>query len=110
MLAKDKGVHREVESKGSRRQNPGLTNRNCIQGQSESDKVAIQPKVRYCPGVRMVDAAGIWDESYRFYPGRSHGRADVFFSEVRSKACREKSAEAITPITIDRLRQAGYVF
>ncbi|MGK7395019.1 MAG: hypothetical protein ACNS62_10615 [Candidatus Cyclobacteriaceae bacterium M3_2C_046] len=49
-------------------------------------------------GVRMVDAAGIWDESYRSYQGRSDGPADVF-SEVRSKACREKSAEAIAPIT-----------
>jgi len=29
-LAKGKGVHCEVESEGSRRQNPGLTNRNCI--------------------------------------------------------------------------------
>ena len=30
--AKDKGVHREVESEGSRRQTSGLTDRNPIQG------------------------------------------------------------------------------
>jgi len=43
-----------------------------------------------------VDAAVIWDEGYRSYPGRSHGRG-VGSSETRSKACREKSAEAIVP-------------
>lgn len=31
------------------------------------------------------------------YHGRSHGRADVFFSEAWSKACREKSAEVKVP-------------
>jgi len=31
-LAKGKGVHREVESEGSRRQNLGLTKRNFIKG------------------------------------------------------------------------------
>ncbi|HQA50398.1 MAG TPA: hypothetical protein PLT89_06815, partial [Syntrophomonadaceae bacterium] len=31
-IAKGKGVHREVESEGSRRQTSGLTNRNHIEG------------------------------------------------------------------------------
>jgi hypothetical protein len=41
-----------------------------------------------------VNAAGIWDESYRSYPGRSHGRVETEY-ETRSKTCHEKSAEAI---------------
>jgi hypothetical protein len=39
-LAKGKGVHCEVESERSRRQNPGLTNRNCIQGIYKPDEFA----------------------------------------------------------------------
>jgi len=50
VLAEGKGVHREVESEGSRRQIPGLTNRNCIEGQREPEEVAIQTKIQYCPG------------------------------------------------------------
>jgi hypothetical protein len=42
----------------------------------------------------MVNVTGGWDESYRSYLGRSYGRTDIIF-EVWSKACREKSAEAI---------------
>ena len=34
LLAEDKGVHREMESEGSRRQNPEPTNRKCIVGMS----------------------------------------------------------------------------
>jgi hypothetical protein len=49
-LAKGKGVHREVESEGSRRQNPDLTNRNFIKGQRLPDKFAIQNEVLICPG------------------------------------------------------------
>lgn len=33
-IADGKGVHREVESEGSPRQNSGLTNRNHIRGES----------------------------------------------------------------------------
>ena len=44
----------------------------------------------------MVNAAGIWDESYRSYPGRSHGRVETEY-ETRSKVCHEKSADAIVP-------------
>src|SRR5690606_39770745 len=54
------------------------------------------------PRVHMVNAAGMWDESYLSYPGRSHGRADVFFFGWTANNCREKSAEAIVP----RLRAA----
>ncbi len=44
-LAKGKGVHREVESEGSRRQSPGLTDRNCIQGLLGLDEFAKQNEV-----------------------------------------------------------------
>ena len=47
--------------------------------------------------VTGVNEADRWDESNRSYPGRSHGRG-VRQSETRSKACREKSAEAIVPV------------
>jgi len=41
--------------------------------------------------------AGIWDEGYLSYHGRSHGRVETAY-EARSKACHEKSAEAIVPL------------
>ena len=49
LLAKDKGVHREVESEGSRRQNLGLTNRNRIEGVFGTDEFPTQNEVQYCP-------------------------------------------------------------
>ena len=52
-------------------------------------------------GDNMVDATGIWDESYRSYPGRSHGRADVFFGST-DNSCREKSAE----VSVSRTKQS----
>ena len=48
-LAKDKGVHCEVESEGSRRQSLGLRNTNYIQGLLKSDEFAIQNKVQHYP-------------------------------------------------------------
>ena len=51
----------------------------------------------------MVDAAGIWDESHRSYPGRSHGRVETEY-ETWSKACHEKSAEAIVPGNLTSIR------
>lgn len=42
----------------------------------------------------MVNVAGRWDESYRSYLGRSHGRVKTMY-EARSKACHEESAETI---------------
>ena len=56
MLAKDKGVHREVESEGSLRQTLELTNRNRILGVSNRDEIAFEIKVRYCTEVRGVYA------------------------------------------------------
>jgi hypothetical protein len=43
------------------------------------DKFAKQNKVRKLPGYCGVNDADIWDEGYKSYRGRSHGRVDVFF-------------------------------
>ena len=44
-IAKGKGVHREVESEGSRRQKSGLTDRNCIEANMYG-KTANEVKAR----------------------------------------------------------------
>ena len=47
----------------------------------------------------MVNVADRWKERLRSYPGRSHGRVKTEY-EARSKACHEKSAEAVVPIQL----------
>ena len=42
----------------------------------------------------MVNVAVRWDESYRSYLGRSHGRVETMY-DTRSKAYREKPADVI---------------
>ncbi|EHA6122608.1 hypothetical protein JL981_11705, partial [Staphylococcus pseudintermedius] len=49
LLAKDKGVHCEVESEGSRTQTLALTNRNIILRLCRMDESAEQDEVRYYP-------------------------------------------------------------
>ncbi len=61
-LAEGKGVHREVESEGSRRQSPALRNTNRIR-QNRLDKAAKQAEVQRLHGRRDVNAAERWDES-----------------------------------------------
>lgn len=95
-LAKGKGVHREVESEGSLRQNPAPRNTNRIR-HIRWDETAKQVEVQRLCGHRSVNAAGTWDEGYLSYHGRSHGRVKTEY-ETRSKACHEKSAEAIVPL------------
>lgn len=41
--------------------------------------------------------AGIWDEGYMSYHGRSYGREDDFFFTIMDNSCRKKSAETIVP-------------
>ena len=60
-----------MESEGSRRQNPGSTNRNRILRQGVVDKAAKQVEVRYYPKPLVVNAANTWEESICSYPGRS---------------------------------------
>jgi hypothetical protein len=59
------------------------------------DEFAKQNEVPKLHGNRGVNDAGRWNEGYLSYHGRSHERVDVLFSETRSKASCEKSAEAI---------------
>ena len=75
-IAEGKGVHREVESEGSRRQTSGLTNRNHIR-RCRLGKVAQQTEALNYPEAYGVNVAGRWEERLRSYPGRSHGRAEI---------------------------------
>jgi len=70
-IAKSKGVHREVESEGSWRQNSGLTNRNHIRGRCTLGEVAQQTKALNYPKVYDVYVADRWSERLRSYLGRS---------------------------------------
>jgi len=71
VLAKSKGVHREVESEGSWRQSPDLTNRNRIEGHLGWVSLQNKTKPDRCPERQGVNAAGTWDEGLRSYLGRS---------------------------------------
>lgn len=82
-LAEGKGVHCEVESEGSLRQNSAPRNTNRIR-HSRWDELAIQSKVPRLHGHRDVNTAGTWSESMLPYHGRSHGRAETEY-EVRLK-------------------------
>src|SRR5690606_41831727 len=95
-LAKDKGIHREVESEGSLRQNPAPRNTNHIR-HNRWDETAKQVKVQRLCGHRSVNMAGVWDEGDLSYHGRSYGRVEKTY-EARSKACQEKQAEARAPL------------
>jgi hypothetical protein len=59
------------------------------------DEFAKQNEVRKLPGGGGVNVAVTWGEGYMSYRGRSHGREEGNKLETRSKASREKSAEAI---------------
>lgn len=82
-LAKSKGVHREVESEGSWRQSSGPRNTNSIR-HNLWDEFAHQNEILKLHGHRNVNAAGIWNEGYPSYHGRSHGRDETEY-EARLK-------------------------
>ena len=75
-LAKSKGVHCEVESEGSLRQNSALRNTNLIR-HNRWDETATQVEVQRLHGHRDVNEAGKWSESGLSYHGRSHGRVET---------------------------------
>ena len=63
VIANGKGVHREVESEGSRRQTSGLTDRNLIQGRIPWMKLQMELKSDNYPRTVTVNQAGIrWKE------------------------------------------------
>jgi len=70
VLAKGKGVHREVESEGSRRQKSAPTNRNYIRRVVVGD-AAKQAKAQYCTEQWNVYIEATWAESTYTYPERS---------------------------------------
>ena len=96
-LVNGKGVPREVESEGSRRQSSGPRNTNSIR-HTLWDEFAWQNKILKLHGHRNVNAAGIWNEGYSSYHGRSHGRVETGMKHGWNKIYREKSAEAIVAI------------
>jgi hypothetical protein len=95
-LAKSKGVHREVESEGSWRQSSGPRNTNIIR-HIQWDEFAIQNEVLKLHGHWSVNDAGIWNEGYSSYHGRSHRRMETKYEVRLKKICCEKSAEIIVP-------------
>ena len=96
VLAKGKGVRREAESEGSRRQSPDLTNRNHIQGRCARVSLHNKTKPYRCPERTEVNVAGTWDEGLRSYPGRSVSAGGGGTRKCRGIG-RQKSAEAIVP-------------
>lgn len=95
-LAEDKGVHCEVESEGSWKQNSAPRNTNHIR-HNRWDETTKQVKVQRLHGHRAVNMAGTWNESGLPYRGRSHRRVKTAY-EARNKVCCEKSAEVIVSI------------
>ena len=75
-LAKGKGVHREVESEGSRRQIFAPRNTNHIR-HIRRDELAKQSEIQKLHGRRSVDVAETRGEGYLSYHGRSHGHAET---------------------------------
>ena len=61
-LAEDKGVHREVESEGSRKQSSALRNTNHIR-HTRWDEATRQVEIQRLHGQRSVNMAGMWSES-----------------------------------------------
>lgn len=75
-LAQGKGVYREVESEGSRRQTLAPRNTNHIR-HIRWDELAKQSEIQRLHGHRSVNVAGTWGKSYQPYRGRSHGRVET---------------------------------
>lgn len=83
-LAKRKGVHREVESEGSVMSKVPARGTRIVSGIRSGISLQCKTKSNKLHGHEDVNAAGIWDESYASYRGRSHGRMERL-SEMRLK-------------------------
>jgi hypothetical protein len=75
-LAKRKGVHREVESEGSVMSKVPARGIRIVLGILSGMSLSYKTKSNKLHRHGDVDAAGIWDESYASYHGRSHGRIE----------------------------------
>ena len=83
-LAKRKGVHREVESEGSVMSKFSARGTRIVSGIRSGMSLRYKTKSNKLHGHGDVNTAGIWDESYAPYRGRSHGRIERI-CEVRLK-------------------------
>jgi len=83
-LAKRKGVHREVESEGSVMSKVPARGTRIVSGIRSGMSLLYKTKSNKLHGRGDVNTAGIWDESYASYRGRSHGRMERI-SEMRLK-------------------------
>lgn len=83
-LAKRKGVHREVESEGSVMSKIPARGTRIVLGIQSGMSLQLKTKSNKLHGHGDVDMAGIWDESYVSYRGRSHGRMERI-CEIRLK-------------------------
>ena len=81
VIAKTKGVHREVESEGRWRQISGLTNRNHIRLQLRI-RLHYKLKSSNYSEVAVVNVADIWRERNVWYQGRSRQRMETEY-EIR---------------------------
>jgi len=97
VIAKGKGVHREVKSEGSRRQSSGLTNRNRIEGRKQEVRLQQKLKPNNCTELFSVNAADIRvKECVSTRGGLAGGeiRSNNELQEVsRSHSTREKSGK-----------------
>jgi len=75
-LAKRKGVHREVESEGSVMSKIPARGTRIVSGIRSGISLPYKTKSNKLHGHEGVNTAGIWDESYASYRGRSHGRME----------------------------------
>jgi len=75
-LAKSKGVHREMESEGSWRQNSDQGTRTSL-GIGYGMSLLNKTKSNLLHRRTSVDDVGTWNESESSYRGRSHGREEI---------------------------------
>ncbi len=73
-LAKRKGVHRKVESEGSVMSKIPARGTQIVLGIRSGMSLPYKTKSNKLHGHGDVYTAGIWDEGYVSYRGRSHGR------------------------------------
>lgn len=83
-LAKHKGVHREEESEGSAMSKVLARGTRIILGIQSGMSLRNKTKSNKLHGHEDVNMAGIWDEGYVSYRGRSHGRVETEY-EARLK-------------------------
>ena len=97
-----KGVHREAESEGSRRQNATVMNKNRIRGTAMEMRRPISLKSNACLEGRGVYAARMSVEVGAHYPGRPRPLPMGLPSPRGGGKVSEESAEGIVGVTTRR--------